>query len=56
MKTRFAKKIWARKIDRLSPYWFCQIWDYLSNENRDHRIDRAKRIVLRTERRKKNGN
>ncbi len=47
MKTRFAKKIWKRRVDRYSPYWYCQVWDYVAKLNRDHRIEKAKRIIMK---------
>ena len=47
MKTRFAKKIWCRRIDRLSPYWYHKVWNYCAKINRDHRIAKTKQIHLK---------
>ena len=43
MKARLAKKIWGRRLDRHSPYWWYQVWNYVAKVNRDHRIEKAKR-------------
>lgn len=54
MKTRLAKKIWKRAVNRLPGYWYDRIWDYCADLKRDHRIDKAKIIAIRDfERRKK---
>lgn len=47
MKARFAKKIWKRRVDRLPPYWKARLWDYVAKCNRDHRIDKAKKIIYK---------
>ena len=47
MKTRLAKKIWCRRPNRLSPYWYNRVWDYIAKINRGHRVDTAKRIIMK---------
>ena len=56
MKARQAKKIWCRRLDRYSPYWWHQVWDYVTKINRDHRIEKAKRMVMKKIQTSKNEN
>lgn len=56
MKARQAKKIWCRRLDRYSPYWWLQVWNYVTKTNRDHRIEKAKRIVMKKIQTSKNEN
>ena len=56
MKARQAKKIWCRRLVRYSPYWWYQVWNYVAKTNRDHRIEKAKRIVIKKIQTSKNEN
>ena len=48
MNTRQAKKIWLRQWNRVSPYWWNRCTEYLRvGGGKDHRIDKAKRIIAR---------
>ena len=47
MKSRQAKKIWLRPWNRVSPYWWNRMLDFLDYTNRDHRISKAKRMIIR---------
>ena len=56
MKARQAKKIWCRRLDRYSPYWWYQVWNYVTKTNRDHRVEKAKRMVMKKIQTSKNEN
>lgn len=46
MKTRLARKIWNRQVDKLSPYWFNK---FLNTDSWDCRLIQALRKVVKWE-------